>query len=170
MAFFFCRSGRKESVMSKCRSKHACRHICAKSVRLVLEPYSRYLSSQGYSIRIRRRNARIVEHFGRWLGRRRVSPSVVQEFLDQGLPACQCAGVIRDRKHNRAALHHLLDLLGQDRQQETLPQGRLGDLLRRYQKHLDHVRGLAPDTIRRHLIYTRKMLNHLGIRLDSQFC
>ena len=33
------------------RGKHVCRRICAKSVRLDLEPYSRYLISRGYSAR-----------------------------------------------------------------------------------------------------------------------
>lgn len=155
--------------MSKCRGKHVCRRICAKSVRLVLEPYSRYLISRGYSAPTRHVYVRAVEYFGQWLGRRRVSWSQVQQFLDQGLPTCRCPGVIRDRRPNRAALRRLLEMLGQDRREATFPQGWRGNLLRRYQEHLGKVRGLAPDTIWRHLTYTRAMLNRLGTRRHSQF-
>ena len=35
--------------MLKSDEKHVCRHLCAKSVRSILEPYSQYLISQGYS-------------------------------------------------------------------------------------------------------------------------
>ena len=151
------------------RGKHVCRRICAKSVCLALEPYSRYLISRGYSARTRQVYARAVEYFGRWLGRRRVGCSQVQRFLDQGLPTCRCAGVIRDRRPNRAALRRLLEMLGQDRKQAALPGGCIGDLLRRYQEHLGKARGLAPDTIWRHLTYTYAILNHLRIRRSSQF-
>lgn len=155
--------------MLKCRGKHVCRRICAKSVRLVLEPYSRYLVSRGYSTSTREVYVRAVENFGRWLGRRRVGWSRVQQFLDRGLPTCRCPGVIRDRRPNCAALRRLLEMLGQDRRQATLPRGCMGDLLRRYQEHLDNTRGLALDTIWRHLTYTRAMLSRLKIRRTSQF-
>jgi site-specific recombinase XerD len=154
--------------MLKRRNKHVCRHIFAKSVRSVLEPYSQYLISRGYSNTRHHSYVRVVEHFGRWLGRRHVSQSLVQQFLDQGLPTCQCSGVSRDRRCNRAALHHLLEMLGQNQKEPAFPQGWQGDLLRRYQEHLGKARGLAPDTIKRHLIYTCAMLNHLGIRRKSQ--
>ena len=155
--------------MLKCRVKHVCRHICAKSVRSILEPYSQYLISQGYSSRRHRRYVRVVEHFGRWVGRRHVGRSLVQQFLDQGLPTCQCSGVSRDRRLNRAALHLLLEMLGQARREATFLPGWRGDLLRRYQDHLIKVRGLASDTILRHVTYSRAMLNRFGIRRASQF-
>jgi integrase/recombinase XerD len=155
--------------MSKCHGVHVCRRICAKSVRLILESYSRDLISRGYSTSTRRVYVQAVEYFGRWLGRRRLGWSQVQQFLDRGLPTCRCAGVIRDRRPNRAALRRLLEMLGQDRRQATLPQGCIGDLLRRYQDHLGNARGLAPDTIWRHLTYTRAMLSWLKTRRPSQF-
>ena len=151
------------------RGKHVCRHIRAKTVRLDLEPYSRYLISRGYSARTRQVYVRAVEYFGRWLGRRRISWSQVEQFLDRGLPTCQCLGIIRDRPHNRAALHRLLEMLGQDRKEAAFPQGWQGNLLRCYQEHLIKVRGLAPATISQHLMYTRLMLNRLMIRRASQF-
>jgi integrase/recombinase XerD len=155
--------------MLKCCGKHVCRHICAKSVRSILEPYSQFLISQGYSTRRHRRYVRVVEHFGRWLGRRHVSRSLVQQFLDQGLSACQCPGVSRDRRHNRAALHLLLEMLGQERKEMTFSQGWRGALLRRYQEHLVKARGLAPATICQHMRYTHAMLDCLGVRRASQF-
>jgi hypothetical protein len=54
-------------------------------------------------------------------------------------------------------------MLGQDRKEAAFPQGWQGNLLRRYQEHLIKVRGLAPATISQHLMYTRLMLNRLGI-------
>ena len=70
--------------MLKCRGKHVCRRICAKSVRLVLEPYSRYLISRGYSAPTREVYVRAVEYFGRWLGRRRVGWSQVAAIPRSG--------------------------------------------------------------------------------------
>ena len=77
------------------RGKHVCRRICAKSVRVILEQYSEYLTARGHVARHRRSYVRVVEHFGRWLGRRSISRSHVQQFLDQALPNCQCPGVSR---------------------------------------------------------------------------
>jgi site-specific recombinase XerD len=85
------------------------------------------------------------------------------------LPACQCSGVSRERQNNRAALHHLLDMLGQNRKEATLLQGCMGKLLRRYQEHLAEVRGLAADTVWRHLTYSRALLNHFGVERNAQF-
>ena len=155
--------------MSKCRGKHVCRRICAKSVRLILEPYSQYLISRGYSTSTHETYVRAVEYFGRWLGQRRISWPHVEQFIDEGLPTCRCSGVTRDCRPNRAALRRLLEMLGQDRRQEALPRGSLGDLLGRYEEHLGNVRGIAPATIGRHLTYTRAMLSRLKVRRTSQF-
>ena len=151
------------------RGKHVCRRLCAKSVRSILESYSQYLLSRGYAARTRQVYICAVEYFGRWLGRRRIDWSQVQEFLGHGLPTCQCSGVVRDQRPNRAALRRLLEMLGQHRRLTTLPQSCLGDVLRRYQEHLGDTRGLAPETIGRHLAYTRAMLNRLKVRRVSQF-
>jgi len=155
--------------MFKCSGKHICGHICAKSVRSVLGPYSQHLISQGFSTTRHRSYVRVVEHFGRWVGRRHVSRSLVEQFLDHGLPACRCPGVSRDRRCNRAALHHLLKMLGQDHREVTFPRGWQGKLLGRYQEQLVTARGLAPATICQHMRYTRAMLGRLGIRRASQF-
>ena len=153
--------------MSKRHQKRVCRHTCARSVRSLLEQYSEYLTSQGFSSRRYRRYVRAVEHFGRWIGRRHVSRFLVQEFLDQGLPNCPCLGVSRDRRLVRAALNHLLAMQGLDQEQPAYRY--LGSVLRRYEVHLANTRGLAPDTILRHLKYTRDMLRRFGTRRESQF-
>ena len=155
--------------MLKHCGKQVCRHVCAKSFRSILERYSQYLISQGFSKLRHCRYVRIVEHFGRWVGRRHISRPLVQQFLDQGLPTCQCSRVIHDRRLNRAALHHLLEMLGQDGKELPFPQGWRGDLLRRYQEHLVKARGLAPATICQHMRYTLAMLSRLGVRRASQF-
>jgi integrase/recombinase XerD len=155
--------------MLKWDEKHVCRHVCAKSVRSILEPYSQYLISQGFSTTRHRSYVRVVEHFGRWLGRQHISRYVVQQFLERGLLACQCSGVSRDRRNNRAALHHLLDMFGLDRKEAAFPQGWRGELLQRYQEHLVNVRGLVPATICQHLRYTRAMMSRLEVRRASQF-
>jgi integrase/recombinase XerD len=148
---------------------YVCGHVCAKSIRLVLEPYAEYLTSQGFSARRHRRYVRAVEHFGRWIGRRKVCRSVVQEFLDEGLPDCRCLGVSRARRMIRAALNHLLTMLGLDQEQPSYSQGCLGKVLRHYEEHLANTRGLAPETVLRHLKYTRDMLRRFGTRRESQF-
>jgi len=154
--------------MSK-RGKHVCRRICTKSVRLILERYSEYLTSRGHVPGHRRSYIHVVEHFGRWLGRRQINKSHVQQFLEKGLPNCRCPGVSRHLKRNRAALHHLLGMLGlADDKQATLLQGGMGNVLRRYQAHLGKARGLAPGTVWRHLAYSRAMLDHFGTRRESQ--
>jgi integrase/recombinase XerD len=156
-------------MLKRCGRHHICGHTCAKPVRSILERYSQYLVSQGYSTQRHRRCVRVVEHFGRWVGRRHVRQTLVQQFLDQGLSVCQCCGVSRDRRLNRAALHLLLEMLGLDRREATFPQGWQCALLRRYQEHLIKARGLAPATIRQHVRYTRAMLDGLGVRRASQF-
>ena len=155
--------------MSKSDVKHVCRRELRKSVRSVLEKYSRHLAALGYSDRTCRVYAGAVEYFGRWLGRRQVSWSQVEQFLDQGLPTCQCPGIIRDRRPNRAALRRFLEMLRLQRPPVTFPPGYPGKLLRRYQEHLARVRGLAAVSIRIHLKYTQEMLSGLGIRRESQF-
>ena len=133
-----------------------------KSVRSILERYSQYLISQGILRRTTSSYVRVVEHFGRWLGRRHICQSVVQQFLDQGLPACQCSGVSRDRRLNRAACITFLRCLGQDRREATLPQGWQGDCSNVTKNTSSRHEGLHPATICQHLRYTRAMLSRLG--------
>jgi site-specific recombinase XerD len=69
----------------------------------------------------------------------------------------------------RAALNHLLKMLGLDEEQPAYLQGGLGKVLQRYEEHLANTKGLARETVVRHLRYTRDMLRRLGTRRVSQF-
>lgn len=155
--------------MSKPRRKCVCQCVCAKPIRLLLPQYSDYLTSRGFSHSRHRRYVRAVEHFGRWSGCRRIRRPLVQEFLDRGLQSCLCSGVSRDRRMIRAALNHLLIMLGKGQEERLDPPGRLGTIMQRYAEHLANTRGLAPETVRRHLKYTRDMLRRFGTRRASQF-
>ncbi|MBM4093424.1 MAG: hypothetical protein FJ276_29040, partial [Planctomycetes bacterium] len=82
---------------------------------------------------------------------------------------CQCLGVSRDRRLIRAALNHLLAMLGLRQEQPTHLARCLGKLVGRYEEHLATARGLARDTVRRHLKYTHDMLTQFGTRRAYQF-
>lgn len=95
-----------------------------------------------------------VTHFARWACTRRLPLVRIDEvsvaiFLDDHLPSCACTGHTRhDRADHRAALGHLLVVL---RAQGAIAQPPVGttpvdEELRRYDDHMDHVRGLAPKT------------------------
>ncbi len=95
-----------------------------------------------------------IAHFARW-GRSkrlrlcRIDEAAVAEFLDEHLPHCRCEGPVRhDRCDHRAALGHLLFVLRAQgvialRAKATTP---VDEELRRFDAHMDHVRGLAPRT------------------------
>lgn len=95
-----------------------------------------------------------VAHFSRWARSRRlqlhrIDEGSVTEFLDDHLPRCGCAGPTRhDRGDHSAALGHLLVVL---RAQgaiapPTVSTTPVDEELRRYDEHMEHVRGLAPKT------------------------
>jgi len=108
------------------QQKRRCGQVCAKSIRCLLESYEEYLTSQGFSVRRLRRYVRTVEHFGTWIGRRKLRRSQIQEFLDEALSDCRCPGVSHDRRMIRAALNHLLKMLGFDEEPPAYLQGSLG--------------------------------------------
>ena len=95
-----------------------------------------------------------IAHFSRWARGKhlrlcRIDEVVVSEFLDQHLPHCRCEGPVRlDRCDNRAALGQLLLVL---RARGVIaPQARnstpVDEELRRFDTHMDRVRGLAPKS------------------------
>jgi integrase/recombinase XerC len=95
-----------------------------------------------------------IAHFSRWarskhLSLRRIDEASVTEFLDQHLPHCQCEGPVRhDRCDHRAALGHLLFVL-RAQGAIALPAKSMTPVdeeLRRFDAHMDRVRGLAPKT------------------------
>ena len=119
-----------------------------------VDALKRYLTDHGYAATTSANCVRSVAHFAQWVhGRRlhlrRIDEAVVAEFLDDHIPRCQCVGPVhRDRRNLSAALGHLLVVL---RAQGVIapPMVRttpLDEELLRYERYMDHVRGLAPKT------------------------
>lgn len=95
-----------------------------------------------------------IKHFARWVHTRRLPLTRIDEvsvaiFLDDHLPSCACIGHTRhSRTSHSSALGHLLVVL---REQGAIAQSPVSmtpveEELRRYDDHMDHVRGLAPKT------------------------
>src|SRR5437867_1080559 len=57
---------------------------------LMLEKYVQYLFRRGYRRGTVLCYVSAVEHFGRWLGRRRICSRAVLRFLKDHLPTCHC--------------------------------------------------------------------------------
>jgi len=95
-----------------------------------------------------------ITHFARWACTRRVPLARIDEvsvaiFLDDHLPSCACTGHTRhDRADHSAALGHLLVVLRAQGAIALPPVSTtpVDQELRRYDDHMDHVRGLAPKT------------------------
>ncbi len=116
--------------------------------------FKRHLSKCRYAAHTIASYLAEITHFARWACTRRVPLARIDEvsvaiFLDDHLPGCACTGPVRhDRGDHSAALGHLLLVL---RAQgaiahppvSTVP---VDEELRRYDEHMDHVRGLAPRT------------------------
>jgi len=131
-----------------------------------VEVFKKYLTDRGYAAATFSNCVGSVAHFAQWihgrrLGVRRIGEGAVVEFLDEHLPGCRCAGAVqRDRRTLSAALGHLLMVL---RAQgvialpavSTMP---VDEELRRYDAHMDHVRGLAPKTRSMALRIVRRLL------------
>ena len=152
------------------RRRWALKRIRANPIASVLERYVEYLVGRGHLPETSRGYVCVVEHFGRWLGRRPVSRIMVRRFIRRHLPVCRCRmPACRNLLLNRAALNRLLDMLGIAPDRAGLPRGLIGDLLRRYQESLVTVRGLAAAEIHRQLVAARTMVMDLHIRRTEQF-
>ncbi len=135
-----------------------------------LAPYvdalTQYLSERGYAPHTIDTNLGCVAHFGRWISQcrldiHRIDEDVVRRFLDAHLPWCDCARPVRRTRNDlRAALRHLLVVLRAEtviaeRVPETTP---VDEELRRFDDHMNHVRGLAPRTCTLYLRTVRRLL------------
>ena len=114
----------------------------------------RYLSERGYARQTIGHYVGCTEHFFRWaersrLGLGRIDEQAIGHFLDDHLTHCDCGWRTRcDRGESRAALAHLLLILRTLGLVGTRP-ARLTPVeeeLRRFDEHMDQVRGLAPVT------------------------
>ena len=107
-----------------------------------------------------------IAHFAHWTNRRRLDigqldEEAVRRFLDEHLPRCDCARPVRGTRPDlRAALGHLLVVL---RANGVIAEPSAGttavdEELRRFDDHMNHVRGLAPKTRSMRLRTARRLL------------
>ncbi len=107
-----------------------------------------------------------VAHFARWTSRcqmdiHRIDEDVVQRFLDDHLPRCDCARPVRGtRRDARAAMRHLLVVLRANGviAEPAAAATPVDEELRRFDEHMNHVRGLAPKTRSNFLRTVRRLL------------
>jgi integrase/recombinase XerC len=119
-----------------------------------VEAYKLYLTDRGYATTTLANCVRSIAHFAQWVYGRRlrircIDEVIVAEFLDDHLPRCRCIGTVqRDRRGLSAALGHLLAVLRARGAvaPATVSTTPVDEELRRYDEHMDHVRGLAPKT------------------------
>ena len=124
--------------------------------------YEGYLADRGCALSTKKRYLRCLVHLGWWMSQcgldvEDLDEEVVAQFLDGHLPQCRCpAPVGRTRADLRAAFGHLLVVLRAnavipERVVETTP---VDEELRRFDAHMDQVRGLAAETRRfdRHIV------------------
>jgi site-specific recombinase XerD len=131
-----------------------------------IDAYTRHLTERRYASGTVGSYLACVAHFARWTTRcrldiRRIDEDVVQRFLDDHLPRCNCACPVRKTHRDlRAALGHLLIVLRSnfviaERLPGTTP---VDQELRRFDDYLNHVRGLAPKTRSMFLHTARRLL------------
>lgn len=129
--------------------------------------YEQHLTERGYAPRTVSSYVGGIAHFAQWVhGRglriRQVDEGAMTEFLEEHLACCRCTDPVRhDPRDLRAALRHLLVVL---RAQSVigLPTASttpVDEELRRFDEHMDHVRGLAPKTRSMALRVVRRMLS-----------
>lgn len=115
--------------------------------------YREYLVHRRYALRTQRLYLGSVAHFAHWLGAEGRSASdiggdAISHFLDRHIACCSCtAPVPRSRNTVRAALRHLLAVLSDNGVVARHPAaGAIEEELSRFDKHMDHDRGLATNT------------------------
>lgn len=134
----------------------------------VLEQFAEYLSARGHSLNTVHQYVFAAEHFGRWLGRRKINRHVVRRFIDRHLPSCCCkTPAPQTSKNVCAALNRLVEMVGADAGAPAR-KSPADSLLRRYADHLDQVQGLAPATVHYRLRYARTMLSHFRVQRLGQ--
>jgi hypothetical protein len=122
---------------------------------IILTAFADHLRSLGYARLTIQDYLRAADHFLRWLKSRRLIPGdinleIVHRFLWKHLRCCQCAKpASRDPKTAGSALRLLFELLQKQGiiRQRTTKLGSLSEqLVRRFDRYLDEVCGLAEST------------------------
>ena len=132
-----------------------------------VDAYTRALTERGYARHTIDGYLAGLAHFAQWMHRCRlrdvcqIDEPVVAQFLDEHLPRCDCDKPVRgDRRDLRAALRHLLGVLRSigviaEPSARTTP---ADEELRRFDEHMERVRGLAPKTRSMALRIVRRLL------------
>jgi site-specific recombinase XerD len=117
------------------------------------QAYRDYLLKRGNAAGYARTCEAAVVHLSMWIkdAKKRladVDEGVVAEFVEHHLPACRCATSARHPSTVRAALGHLLVVLRAANAiaPKPLDMTEVGQELRRYDHHMEQVRGLAQKT------------------------
>jgi len=132
-------------------SPHVQRRMAANHLNIILDAFARDLENAGYLRCNIQKQIRIAEHFGRWLGQRRLQPrqitrEVIDRFVRLHLPQCHCPEPAPTTAQRcRAALNRLLELLRRRGLvgQRPDPLTPLDRLVGRFDNYLMHLLGLA---------------------------
>ena len=145
-------------------SQECCRSSdpCASYV----EIFDRRLTESGYAQHTIDGDLARLKHFALWLHRRQLqlpqlSEALIGEFVDGHLRHCDCPEPVRSgRGAMRATLHRLLTALRTVGivPRPPKPASSFDDELQRYDKYMDRVRGLAPQTRLQGLGIVRRFL------------
>ena len=134
---------------------------------VVLQQYVGYLVVRGHRTGTVHQYVFVIEHFGRWLGRRPINHASVERFVRSRQPQRRGNARAGNIKTVRAALNRLLDMLAPT---QPAPACRTfaERLLKNYASHLDGVCGLSAATIQYRLRYARALLQRRRIRRRGQ--
>jgi integrase/recombinase XerC len=131
-----------------------------------VDAFTRYLSERRCAPHTIDTYRSCIAHFARWMSQCRldahcINEDVVQRFLKNHLPQCACTRPVHGNRNNlRAALRHLLAVL---RAEAVITEPLWGttpidEELRRFDDHMNHVRGLAPARRSMYLCTVRRLL------------
>jgi integrase/recombinase XerC len=117
-----------------------------------VDTFTPYLSERRYASHTIETYLGCVAHFGHWMSQcrldiHRIDEAVLWRFRDDHLPQCDWAiPVHRTHRDLRAALKYLLVVLRAEAviAERTLVTTPADEELRRFDDHMNHVRGLAP--------------------------
>jgi len=107
-----------------------------------------------------------LTHFAHWITQsaidvKNIDEKLIQHFIDDHLPRCNCEKpAFHSSKDLRAALGHLLVLLRANSviADPSIDLTPVDDELRRFNDHMNHVRGLALKTRKHYLSIIRRLL------------
>ena len=145
---------------------HVRRRMGASHLGIILEDFARDLEGAGYGPSTIQGYLRVAEHFGHWLGRRRllpqqITPELMERFVRRHLPRCRCPKPAPTVGRNcRSALYRLWKFL-QKRELIVLrhqPLTPIDRLIGRFEHYMSQVCGLADATRLHRRRFSRQFL------------